>query len=172
MTGLFRWTIRRTDLTRPLLDPGTTSWLEGSAAAGLGPKDKNDVNASASNKKRAKDKGNDLKRAKRGGGGLGRGQDAGTASASTLPSVGGAGSWPVSTKRNTDVSFYISNVLCMPGFELVCRRRPLTRNVKHDSRLNFLFGRQVCCRIHGRAVFKLVIFRGKCEPFFSWRHVS
>eukprot|EP00752_Nemacystus_decipiens_P008065 g7209.t1 len=85
-----RCTIRRNDLTRPVLDPGITSWLEGSsaAAAGLNPKHKNEGNAS--NKK------NGVK-------GRGREQDAGTASASTLPSVGG-GSWPVSTKRNTDAT--------------------------------------------------------------------
>eukprot|EP00903_Cladosiphon_okamuranus_P008521 g8183.t3 len=93
-----RWTIRGTNLTRPLLNPSTTCWLEGSVAGGPDP------NVSASNKKR----GNDKRRAK-GGEGLGRGQDAGTASASTLPSVGGDGLWPASTKRNTDataVSFH------------------------------------------------------------------
>ncbi|CAM9159620.1 unnamed protein product [Ectocarpus sp. 12 AP-2014] len=98
-----RWAIRHGDLERPLLDAATASWLDSTGNTG----------AAAD----TKDKKRGLLR------GRGRGEDAGTASASTLPSVGGSsetpsattagkadgGSWSSSMKRDmhaTTVAFH------------------------------------------------------------------
>ncbi|CAM9717142.1 unnamed protein product [Ectocarpus sp. 6 AP-2014] len=105
-----RWAIRHGDLERPLLDAATASWLDNTGNTGT-----------AADTKRKSDRNNDKKRVLLRGGG--RGEDAGTASASTLPSVGGSsetarataagkgdgGSWSYSMKRDmraTTVAFH------------------------------------------------------------------
>ncbi|CAM9398116.1 unnamed protein product, partial [Ectocarpus sp. 8 AP-2014] len=96
-----RWAIRHGDLERPLLDAATASWLDNTGNTGA-----------AADTKRKSDSNKDKKRVLLRGGG--RGEDAGTASASTLPSVGGSsetasattagktdgGSWSSSMKRD------------------------------------------------------------------------
>lgn len=116
-----RWAIRHGDLERPLLDAATASWLDntGNTGAAADTKRKSDRN---------KDKMRDLMR------GGGRGENAGTASAITLPSVGGSsetasattagkaddGSWSSSMKRDMRVSVlatqsYIGRIRCGNG---------------------------------------------------------
>ncbi|CAM9506634.1 unnamed protein product, partial [Ectocarpus sp. 12 AP-2014] len=105
-----RWAIRHGDLERPLLDAATACWLDNTGNTGA-----------AADTKRKSDRNKDKKRGLLRG--RGRGEDAGTASASTLPSVGGSsetasattagkadgGSWSSSMKRDmraTTVAFH------------------------------------------------------------------